>query len=146
MFEDHSEEERLLFLQAVANLVGADHAVTEDEQAELNALVLESGLSPLDPRVETQVVGELKKPGELKGILSQIGDKELTSHLFRVLVVVAAADGKVTDAERAKVREAASAFGLDADAASDYLDWTVAAMQHEGQEAAILERLGLSAS
>lgn len=140
---EYTEAERLAFLRAVANLIAADHKVTEDEKAELNGLVLQMGLSPLDPRVEGDVLGELDSPGDLPAILSAVGNAELKSHLFRVLVEVAAADGKITDGERTKIREAAGVFGLDADAASDLLDWTVASIQHEQKECEILARLGL---
>jgi uncharacterized membrane protein YebE (DUF533 family) len=142
MFDDYTEGERLAFLKAVANLVASDHQVTDDERAELNQLVLGAGLSPLDPRVEAEVLGELSRPSDLKAILARVKSRDLTRDLFRVLVVVAARDGKITATERAKVREAASAFGLDAEAASEYLDWTVASMAHEAREQEILARLG----
>jgi len=145
MFEDFSETERLTFLKAVANLAAADRNVTEDEEAELNGLVLEAGLSTLDERVETEVIGELKNPGEIKPILEGIENDALRQQLFRVLVAVAAADGVITDNERSKVRDAAGMFDLDPDAASEYLDWTIEQIAHEKKEEEILSRLGIGA-
>ncbi len=141
MFNDYTEDERIAFCRAVANVVASDHEVTEDERAELNGLLMATGLSPLDERVEKEVMGELDSPGPIKDILAGFDKPQMSANLFRVLVEVAAADGKIADEERVKIGEAAAAFGLNEDAAMELLDWTLGAIEHEQKEQEILARL-----
>ena len=138
---EYSEQDRITFCKAVANMIGADHKVTDDEMAHLSGLVLSTGLSPLDARVEREVIPEMRRPGSLKDIVSELEDKSLAPQLFRVLVEVAASDKSVSDVERSKVREAAQVFGLNPDAASELLDWTVASLDMAKKEHEILARL-----
>ena len=119
MFEDYSYDERVAFCRAMANIIASDHKVTLEEKSELNGLILGTGLSPSDEKVAAAISAELAKPSSLTEILKPVQDKGLRSALFRMLIEVSCADGEVAAAERAKILEAAAAFGLDNKAAGE---------------------------
>jgi uncharacterized membrane protein YebE (DUF533 family) len=142
MFDDFTREERLLFCRAMANIIAADHKVTEEEKVELDGLIIGAGLSPSDPEVKGIVEKELAAPGSLAELVKGLKKKELQSALFRMLVEAACTDGEIAPEERSKVLEAAAAFSLDKTAAGDLVDWTLDAIKHEKRERDILARLG----
>lgn len=143
MFDDFTHAQRLTFCRAMANIIASDHKVTPEEQAELDNLVIGTGLSPSDETVQKAISAELANPGSLTEILKGLGgSKELQSALFRMLVEVTCADGDIAPQERTKVREAAKTFGLDPQAANELIDCTLDQIKLEKREAAILARLG----
>jgi uncharacterized tellurite resistance protein B-like protein len=142
MFEDFSYEQRIAFVEAMANIVAADRKVTPEERAELESLVIGAGLSPSDAKVKAAIAGQLEKPGALSDILKRLDSKDLHSAVFRLLVETACTDGEVAPEEREKILEAAGVFGYDKKAAGELVDWTLQMIQLERREKEILARLG----
>ena len=141
MFEDYSDEQRMAFCRAMANIIASDHKVTPEERAELDGLVLGTGLSPDDSAVKEAIEAELAQPGSLSAILATVGDKELHAALYRMMIEAACADGEVAAEERAKLAEASAAFGFDKAAAEELIGWTLDSIQLERREKEILGKL-----
>ena len=141
MLEDYTQEQRLAFCQAMANLVASDKKVTPEERNELDGLIIGAGLSPSDPEVRKVVDGELAKPGDITAILKRITDKKLHAGLFRMLVEMACVDGEVPLEERNKIEDAAGVFGFDKDAADQLISWTLESIRLERKEQDILAKL-----
>lgn len=141
MFRDHPKAELLLFVKAAANLVASDHEVTHDERLELDNIVEGIGLRPNDDDVVAAIESELKAPGSIGALVKGIEAKELRVALLRMLTELSASDGHVADAERAKVSEAAAAFGIDAKLAEELFAWTLESIALEKREGELMERL-----
>ncbi|SET33134.1 Tellurite resistance protein TerB [Stigmatella erecta] len=141
MTSEYPQEQLLAFVQAMANVAASDGRVTEDERQQLDDVVAGMGLSPRDAQVAALIEGEFQKPSRLTDIVSKIEIRELRVSLLRMLVEVACADGEISNEERASVKEAASAFGLDASATSELIDWALASIKLEQREREIMAKL-----
>ena len=141
MLEDYSDDQRTAFCRAMANIIASDHKVTPEERAELDGLVLSTGLSPDDTAVKAAIEAELANPGELGAILATLGDKKLHAALYRMMIEAACADGEVASEERAKLAEASAAFGFDRGAAEELIGWTLDSIRLERREKEILGKL-----
>src|SRR5438067_635896 len=124
MFDDFTTEQRLAFCEAMANIIGADHRVTPEEQEQLNGLIIGVGLSPQDEAVARAIGAQLEKPGAIGEILKRVGNPKLKHGLYQMLVETACVDGSVPPEERAKLAEAAATFGFNAKAAEELIAWT----------------------
>jgi uncharacterized membrane protein YebE (DUF533 family) len=123
-------------------MVATDKKITPEERSELDGLIIGVGFSPSDPEVRKVVDAELSRPGDLQAILKKIADRTLHAGLFRMLVEMACVDGEVALEERAKIAEAAAAFGFDRKAADELVSWTLESQALEQKEHGILSRLG----
>ncbi|WP_225411049.1 tellurite resistance TerB family protein [Stigmatella hybrida] len=141
MTHEYPQEQLLAFVQAMANVAASDGRVTEDERQQLDNVVAGMGLSPRDAQVTALIEGEFQKPSRLTDIVSKIKIRELRVSLLRMLVEVACADGEISNEERASVKEAASAFGLDASVTSELIDWALASIKLEEREREIMAKL-----
>jgi uncharacterized membrane protein YebE (DUF533 family) len=141
MPSEYPPEQLLAFVQAMANVAASDGRVTEDERQSLDEIVLGIGLSPRDKEVSELIEKEFKQPGRLTDIVSKIHIRELRTSLLRMIVEVACADGEIASEERASVKEAAGAFGLDVSVADELIDWTLASIQLEQREREIMAKL-----
>ncbi|SEL79700.1 Tellurite resistance protein [Stigmatella aurantiaca] len=141
MTSEYPQEQLLAFVQAMANVAASDGRVTEDERQQLDNVVAGMGLSPRDAQVAALIESEFQKRSRLTDIVSKIEIRELRVSLLRMLVEVACADGEISNEERAAVKEAASAFGLDASATSDLIDWALASIKLEQREREIMAKL-----
>ena len=141
MTHEYPQEQLLAFVQAMANVAASDGRVTEDERQQLDNVVAGMGLSPRDAQVAALIEGEFQKPSRLTDIVSKIELRELRVSLLRMLVEVACADGEISNEERAAVKEAASAFGLDASVTSELIDWALASIKLEEREREIMAKL-----
>jgi uncharacterized membrane protein YebE (DUF533 family) len=125
----------------MANVAASDGRITEDERQQLDEIVLGIGLSPRDEQVAVLIEREFQKPSSLTDIVSKIEIRELRVSLLRMLVEVACADGEIANEERASVKQAASAFGLDVAVADELIDWTLASIKLEQREREIMGKL-----
>jgi uncharacterized tellurite resistance protein B-like protein len=141
MTREYPQEQLLAFVQAMANVAASDGRITEDERQQLDDAVVGIGLSPRDEQVAALIEREFQKPSRLTDIVSKIELRELRVSLLRMLVEVACADGEIANEERASVREAASAFGLDVSVADELIDWTLASIKLEQREREIMAKL-----
>jgi uncharacterized membrane protein YebE (DUF533 family) len=137
----YPQEQLLAFVQAMANVAASDGRITEDERQQLDDMVVGIGLSPRDEQVAALIEREFQKPSRLTDIVSKIEIRELRVSLLRMLVEVACADGELANEERASVKEAASAFGLDVSVADELIDWTLASIKLEQREREIMAKL-----
>ena len=131
MSREYPEEQLMAFVQAMANVVASDGRVTEEERQNLDNVVYGIGLSPRDEQVSALIEQEFQKPGRLTDIVGKIQKRELRVALLRLLVEVACADGDISQQERASVKEAATAFGLDASVSDELIDWTLDSIKLE---------------
>ncbi len=141
MTSQYPQEQLLAFVQAMANVAASDGRITEDERQQLDEIVLGIGLSPRDEQVAVLIEREFQKPSSLTDIVSKIEIRELRVSLLRMLVEVACADGEIANEERASVKQAASAFGLDVAVADELIDWTLASIKLEQREREIMGKL-----
>lgn len=141
MTNEHSEQELLIFAQAMANMAAADGRVTEEERQQLDNVISGIGLSPRDPEVAAIVATEFDKPGTLSQIVEGIKNKELRAALVRLLVEMACADGELAAEERTKINEAVKTFGFAPDLVDDFIDWTIDSLELDAREQALMERL-----
>jgi uncharacterized tellurite resistance protein B-like protein len=141
MTREYPQEQLLAFVQAMANVAASDGRITEDERQQLDNVVAGIGLSPRDEQVAAVIEKEFQKPGRLTDIVSKIQIRELRVSLLRMLAEVACADGEIATEERKSVKEAASAFGLDAAVADELIDWTLASIKLEQREQEIMAKL-----
>jgi uncharacterized membrane protein YebE (DUF533 family) len=141
MTGEYPQEQLMAFVQAMANVVASDGRITEDERQHLDNVVFGIGLSPRDEQVSALIEREFQKPSRLTDIVSKIENRELRVALLRMIVEVSCADGEIASEERASVKEAASAFGLDASVAEELIDWTVASIKLEQREQEIMAKL-----
>jgi uncharacterized membrane protein YebE (DUF533 family) len=141
MTREYPQEQLLAFVQAMANVAASDGRITDDERQQLDEVVLNVGLSPRDEQVAALIEGEFKKPSRLTDVVSKIEIRELRVHLLRMLAEVACADGEVATEERAKVSEAARAFGFDTSVADELIDWTLASIKLDQREQEIMSKL-----
>lgn len=141
MTREYPQEQLLAFVQAMANVAASDGRITEDERQQLDNVVVGIGLSPRDEQVAAVIEREFQKPGRLSDIVGKIEIRELRVSLLRMLVEVACADGEIASEERASVKEAASAFGLDVSVADELIDWTLASIKLEQRERDIMAKL-----
>jgi uncharacterized membrane protein YebE (DUF533 family) len=141
MTREYPQEQLLAFVQAMANVAASDGRITEDERQQLDEMVLHIGLSPRDEQVAALIEKEFQKPGRLTDIVSKIEIRELRVSLLRMLVEVACSDGEIANQERASVKEAAGAFGLDVSVADELIDWTLASIKLEQREREIMSKL-----
>ncbi|ADO75188.1 uncharacterized protein STAUR_7432 [Stigmatella aurantiaca DW4/3-1] len=141
MTHEYPQEQLLAFVQAMANVAASDGRITEDERQHLDDVVVGIGLSPRDPQVAALIEGEFQKPSRLTDIVSKIEIRELRVSLLRMCVEVACADGEIANEERASVKEAANAFGLDVSVADELIDWTLASIKLEQREREIMAKL-----
>jgi uncharacterized membrane protein YebE (DUF533 family) len=141
MTREYPQEQLLAFVQAMANVAASDGRITEDERQQLDEIVLGMGLSPRDEQVAALIEREFQKPSSLTDIVSKIEIRELRVSLLRMLVEVACADGEIANEERASVKQAASAFGLDGSIADELIDWTLASIKLEQREREIMSKL-----
>ncbi len=141
MTSEYPQEQLLAFVQAMANVAASDGRITEDERQQLDEIVLGIGLSPRDEQVAALIEREFQKPSSLTDIVSKIEIRELRVSLLRMLVEVACADGEIANEERASVKQAASAFGLDVSVADELIDWTLASIKLEQREREIMGKL-----
>jgi uncharacterized membrane protein YebE (DUF533 family) len=141
MTREYPQEQLLAFVQAMANVAASDGRITEDERQHLDDVVVGIGLSPRDEQVAALIEREFQKPSRLTDIVRKIEIRELRVSLLRMLVEVACADGGIANEERASVKEAASAFGLDVSVADELIDWTLASIKLEQREREIMAKL-----
>jgi len=141
MFRDHPKSELLAFIRAAANLVASDHEVTHDERLELDNIVEGIGLRPSDDEVVGTIEAELKTPGDIGEITKGVTSNELRVALLRMLTELSASDGHVADVERAKVAQAAKAFGIDASLAEALFAWTLDSLALEKREEELMAKL-----
>ncbi|WP_375772139.1 tellurite resistance TerB family protein [Archangium gephyra] len=141
MTSEYPQEQLMAFAQAMANVVASDGRITEDERQHLDNVVAGIGLSPRDPEVSALIEQEFQKPGRLTDIVSKIQNRELRVALLRMIVEVSCADGEIANEERASVKEAAGAFGLDVSIADELIDWTLASIKLEQREREIMAKL-----
>ena len=138
---EYPQDQLMAFVQAMANVVASDGRVTEEERQNLDNVVYGIGLSPRDEQVSALIEREFQKPGRLTDIVSKIQNRELRVALLRMIVEVSCADGEIANEERASVKEAASAFGLDVSVADELIDWTLASIKLEQREREIMAKL-----
>lgn len=141
MERQYDENQLLIFARAMANVAASDGRVTEDERDQLEDTVLGLGLSPRDPKVREVLDAEFAKPGDLGEIVSSLDSRDLKAALFRMLIEVACADGELASEERAKVSQAAHAFGFDGALVDEFVDWTLASIRLENKEKELMGRL-----
>jgi uncharacterized tellurite resistance protein B-like protein len=141
MTRQYPEEQLMAFAQAMANVVASDGRITEDERQHLDNVVAGIGLSPRDAQVSALIEQEFQKPSRLTDIVSKIESRELRAALLRMIVEVSCADGEIANEERAAVKEAAGAFGLDASVADELIDWTLDSIKLEQRERDIMAKL-----
>jgi uncharacterized membrane protein YebE (DUF533 family) len=141
MTREYPQEQLMAFVQAMANVVASDGRITEDERQHLDNVVFGIGLSPRDEQVSALIEQEFQKPGNLTDIVSKIENRELRVALLRMIVEVSCADGEIANEERASVKAAASAFGIDASVADELIDWTLASIKLEQREREIMAKL-----
>jgi len=141
MSHEYPQDQLMAFVQAMANVVASDGRVTEDERQQLDNAVFGMGLSPRDEEVSALIEQEFRKPGRLTDIVAKIQNRELRVALLRLIVEVSCADGEIANEERAAVKEATSAFGLDAAVADELIDWTLASIKLEQREQEIMAKL-----
>ncbi|WP_309890643.1 DUF533 domain-containing protein [Archangium sp.] len=139
--DEYPEDQLMAFVQAMANVAASDGRVTEDERQQLDNAVFGMGLSPRDEKVSALIEQEFSKPSRLTDIVSKIQKRELRVALLRLLVEVACADGEISKEERASVKEAATAFGLDASVSDEFIDWTLASIKLEQREQELMAKL-----
>jgi uncharacterized tellurite resistance protein B-like protein len=137
----YSREERLQFCRVVANMIGADHKVTEEEQQHLAMLVWQSGLSMSEEDVAKVVNDELEKPTPLAELLQGIDKPEMKPWLYRVMVELAYADEDLAPEEEQKLAEMAEIFELNLTAAQELIQWTKDSIALERREMDIMARL-----
>jgi uncharacterized membrane protein YebE (DUF533 family) len=141
MTREYPQDELMAFVQAMANVVASDGRITEDERQHLDNVVAGVGLSPRDPEVSALIEREFQKPGRLTDIVSKIQNREMRTALLRMIVEVSCADGEIANEERASVKEAAGAFGLDVAVADELIDWTLDSIKLEQREREIMAKL-----
>jgi|AFSR01.1.fsa_nt_gi uncharacterized membrane protein YebE (DUF533 family) len=136
LFAGFSREELLAFVRGVANIIAADGKVTEEERRELYGLIRQTGLSILDEDVKAAVEAELAGPSPIEKVIQPVTNPLLRRALYQTCVEVAVADGELADEERMKLVKIASLFGLNTDAARDFIQWTLdsIALERRGQE------------
>lgn len=131
----YSREERLQFCRILANMIGADHKVTEEEQNQLANLVWMAGLSMTEDDVAAAINQELFSPSPMAELVKGIDKPELRRWLYRVLVEIAYVDDHMAAQEEEKLLQMAELFDLNRDAARELIKWT--------QESIALERRNL---
>lgn len=139
--EAFSREERILFCRAVANMITADHQVSEEERAYLSGLVRETGLSLLDEEVMLSIESELRSPTPLADLVHPIKSPELRRTLYRAVVEVALCDRTLAQEEDEYLAKLAELFELNPQAARELIQWTLDSLELEKREADILARL-----
>lgn len=137
----YTREERLQFCRIVANMIAADHKITEEEESQLALLVWQAGLSMLEEDVAEAVNQELKTPSELSDLIKGIDKPDMKRWLYRVLVELAYVDLELAPEEVAKLKEMSIIFGLNQDAAEKLIEWTKNSIELERQEAEIMSQL-----
>jgi len=137
----YSREERLQFCRIVANMIAADHKVTDEEQSQLALLVWQAGLSMFEEDVAEVVNKELENPSPLSDLISHIEKPDMKRWLYRVMVELAYVDNELAQQEADKLREMASIFGLNKEAAEKLIEWTKESIELEREEAEIMSRL-----
>ncbi|KAF0247830.1 MAG: hypothetical protein FD167_2770 [bacterium] len=137
----YSREERLQFCRIVANMIAADHKITEEEQSQLAILVWQAGLSMLEEDVAEAVKQELENPSQLSDLVKDIDKPDMKRWLYRVLVELAYVDLELAPEETDKLKEMSTAFGLNQEAAEKLIDWTKHSIELERQEAEIMSQL-----
>lgn len=141
MTREYPQEQLMAFVQAMANVAASDGRITEDERQQLDDMVVGIGLSPRDEQVAALIEQEFQKPSRLTDIVGKIEIRELRASLLRMIVEVACADGEIANEERASVKEAAGAFGLDVSVADELIDWTLDSIKLEQREREIMAKL-----
>lgn len=137
----YSREERIQFCRIVANMIAADHKITEEEQLALAGLVFQTGLSMTEEDVATAVNEELANPSSLSELLNNFSDPNLRRGLYRIMVEFAYADQELATEEEEKLTEMANTFGLNRDAAAELIRWTRDSIELERRELEIVGRL-----
>jgi uncharacterized tellurite resistance protein B-like protein len=136
-----SREERLQFCRVVANMIGADRKVTEEEQAQLAFLVWQAGLSMTEDDVANAIQDELANPTALPELVKNIAKPEVRRWLYRVMVELAFADKELSPEEENKLTEMAELFSLNREAAQELIRWTEDSIALERREVEIMARL-----
>ncbi len=131
----------LAFVRGVANIVAADGKITEEERAMLYGLIRQTGLSILDEDVKSAIEAELAGPSPIEKVIQPVTDPLLRRALYQTCVEVALADGHLSDEERLKLVEVAGLFGLNSDAARDFIQWTLDSIAIEQRGASIIAKL-----
>ncbi len=140
-FPAFSREETLAFARGVASIIAADKVVTEEERASLASLIRQTGLSLLDAEVQAMIDQELTNPTPMADIVAPVTDPVLRRALYQTLVEVALADGHLAPEEESRLLELAALFHLNAEAATEFIEWTQASINLERRGAAIIGRL-----
>ncbi len=138
---NYSREERLQFCRIVANMIAADHKVTEEEQSHLALLVWQAGLSMFEEDVAEAINQELQNPSSLADLIKHIDKPDMKRWLYRVMVELAYVDSELASEEVEKLKEMASVFELNQEAAEQLISWTKDSIELERQEAEIMSRL-----
>ena len=141
MQTEHGEEQLLAFTQAMANMVAADGRITAEERDELENVVAGIGLSPRDEKVMKLIDAEFANPGDLSQIVKRIEAKDLKAALVRMLVEMACTDGDLAAEERAKVGQAASAFGFAPTLVDELVAWTLESVKLDRREQDLMAKL-----
>jgi uncharacterized tellurite resistance protein B-like protein len=137
----YTRQERIQFCRVIANIVAADHKVTEEEQVQLAGLVWQAGLSMFEEDVAAAINEELQNPSPLHKLVGGLQNDNLRRWVYRVTVELAYADGELAAAEHEKLLELADLFGLDRQASEDLIRWTYDSISLESREADIMSRL-----
>lgn len=139
--DSYSRAEKLQFCRIVANMVGADHKVTGEEQTQLAILVWQTGLSMFEEDVAEVINKELAQPSPLADLVKGIENPELRRWLYRVMIEVALADNELAPEEETKLLEMADLFSFNSQAAQDLINWTKDSIHLERREEEIMSRL-----
>jgi uncharacterized tellurite resistance protein B-like protein len=137
----YTRQDRIQFCRVIANIVAADHKVTEEEQVQLAGLVWQAGLSMFEEDVAAAINEELQNPSPLRNLVGGLQNANLRRWVYRVTVELAYADGELASVERDKILELADIFDLNRQAAEDLIQWTYDSINLESREADIMSRL-----
>ncbi|MBL8148647.1 MAG: TerB family tellurite resistance protein [Blastocatellia bacterium] len=136
-----SRQERIQFCRVVANMIAADHKLTEEESVHLAGLVWQAGLSMTEEDVEAAIRSELEAPSSLSDLVKGIEEPVMKRWLYRVMVEVAFADKELATQEREKLTELSELFGLNSEAAKELIEWTQESIKLEKREEKIMAKL-----
>ncbi len=117
--ENLSDENKIIFLEVLAFVLGSGKALNPEQNALLKAQAAELGLSEAD----VKRIKKIKRSETAANALLRVRDVRLRRYFIREIIMLAIADHELADSEMCNIYKIGCAVGIKEDKINDFFLW-----------------------
>ncbi len=133
--ENMSEEEKIIYLEALMYTLSADKGVSADRRRYLTRQAQEIGF----PEKELKNIRVIKKPETISNELLKIRNLRLRRYFIREMIMLAIADHELGDAEMCNIYKIGTAIGIKEDKINDFFLWAAQGVEWQIEGVRLVE-------